>query len=226
MNKNTYRSLIAGAILLVLYLMVALMLPFDRNPVFWLSLGATVLAFLVTAGALYNSILRQPDARSKFYGFPVVRIAVIYCLVQLVVGLLLMILGQWIETWIVVLIYAFILGAAVLGLIAVDVVSDHIQEQDQQMKKDTVRMRALQSRANQLLVTCSDPQIKKFAEELRYSDPVSSPALQEVEQDLIAAVSDLESAVVDGNSQEVEMLCNKATAILLERNRLCKLNKH
>ena len=107
-----------------------------------------------------------------------------------------------------------------------DAFVEHIQQQDQKLKKDTTRMRALQSRANQLVTMSDAPELKKFAEELRYSDPVSGPALQEVERDLAAAVDELQSAVVDGGAESIAALCSKATAILLERNRLCKLHKH
>ena len=76
---------------------------------------------------------------------------------------------------------------------------------------------------------CANPDaaaaVRKLAEELRYSDPVSSPALEEAERDLSAAVADLQSAVADDDSEAVKQLSRKAAALLAERNRLCKLHK-
>ena len=64
-----------------------------------------------------------------------------------------------------------------------------------------------------------------LAEELKFSDPVSSDTILEAERDLAATVDELQSAVVDGDSEAIRQLCRKAKGLLAERNRLCKLNK-
>ena len=66
----------------------------------------------------------------------------------------------------------------------------------------------------------------KFCENVRYSDPVSSEALAEIERDLSAAVDDLQAAIVDGDSGAISQLARKADTLLSERNRVCKLNKN
>ena len=65
-----------------------------------------------------------------------------------------------------------------------------------------------------------------LAEDLGYSDPVGSAALEETERDLSALVDELQSAVADGDSEATRQLCRRASAVLAERNRLCKLSKH
>ncbi len=72
---------------------------------------------------------------------------------------------------------------------------------------------------------CSLPEVKRFSEDVRYSDPVSSDALAEIERDLSAAVEELQSAIVDGDNGAALQLVKKADNLLKERNRLCKLNK-
>lgn len=49
---------------------------------------------------------------------------------------------------------------------------------------------------------CDEPTLKKLAEDLRYSDPVSSDTLAEIEWDLSAAVDELQAAAIDGDSAE------------------------
>lgn len=226
MKKDTIRTLSTIAIILAIYLLVVFLIPFERGDIFWLSFGVTLVAFVVAGSVTYANVANNTDSRSRFYHYPLVRIALIYGTAQLVLSLVFMALGWWIPMWAAVLIYAVILGVALVCLISAGAVVDHIQEQDQQLKKDTTRMRVLQSKANQLIAMSDAPELKKFAEELRYSDPVSSPALMEVERDLAAAVDELQAAVVDGDTASVATLCQKATGILLERNRLCKLHKH
>lgn len=86
-------------------------------------------------------------------------------------------------------------------------------------------MRSLQSKVNQMATQTDVPEVRKFAEDVRYSDPVSSETLTEIERDLAAAVDELQAAIVDGDRDTILTLCRKASNVLSERNRICKLNK-
>lgn len=225
MDKNWKRGAVCLGVLLALYILLAFLIPFVKTAVFWFSFVFTLIAFCVTGYALYTAFLKKPDARSRFYGFPIARIGVLYGGVQLAVGLLFMALGKWIPAWLAVLVYAAMLGAAVIGLVSADAVVETIHTQDQKLKKDVTFMRSLQSKANQMAAQCSLPEVQQFCENVRYSDPVSSEALAEIERDLSAAVDDLQAAIVDGDKGVISQLARKADTLLSERNRLCKLNK-
>ena len=229
MKKDQIRYIAAMAIFLVLYILVAFLIPFEKTAVFWVSFVFTLIAFGVVGASFYIAFLRKPDATSKFYGFPIARIGATYGSAQLAAGLLFMALGQWIPVWVAVLVYAIGLGAAAIGLISAEAVVEHIEVQDVKLKKDVTVMRNLQSKVNQMVSFCTDPEllplVKEFAEEMRYSDPVSSEALAQAEADLTSAVDELQCALVDGDKDSARTLCRKANALLAERNRLCKLNK-
>ena len=229
MKKDTIRGIAALGILLILYILIVFLIPFVKTTVFWVSFVFTLIAFGVVAVSLYIAFVKNPDVKSKFYGFPIAKIGVMYGAAQLLAGLIFMALGLWIPVWAAVLVYAIALGAAVIGLISADAVVEEIHNQDGKLQKNVALMRALQSKLNQMAAQCDDPDaasaVKKFAEELRYSDPVSSDALADIERDLTAAVEELQSAIVDGDSAATKQLCRKASGILAERNRLCKLNK-
>ena len=225
MKKRLLRGSICLGVVLALYLLVAFLIPFAKTAVFWLSFGFTLAAFGVTAFSLYIAFLKKPDARSRFYGFPIAKIGVIYGGAQLLLGLLFMALGKWVPVWVAALVYAIALGAAVIGLVSADAVAEEIHTQDEQLKANVAFMRALQSKVNQMSAQCSLPEIKQFSEEVRYSDPVSSSALADIERDLSAAVEDLQAAIVDGDNGAALQLVKKADNLLKERNRLCKLNK-
>lgn len=225
MKRNFTRSAICLGVLLLLYILLAFLIPFPKTAVFWLSFGFTLVAFAVTSWALYTAFLKKPGSTSRFYGFPIARIGVIYGGGQLVCGLLFMALGKWTPTWLAVLVYAAMLGAAVIGLMGAETVVDTIQSQEQKMKQDVRFMRDLQSKVNQMAAQCSLPEVNQFCENIRYSDPVSSEALAEIDLDLSAAVDNLQSAIVDGDNIAIRQLAQKADNVLNERNRLCKLNK-
>jgi hypothetical protein len=213
----------------VLYILVAFLIPFVHTATFWVSFVFALIAFGVVGASFYIAFVKNPDARSRFYGFPIARIGVIYGAVQLAAGILFMALAAWVPVWAAVLVYAIALGAAVIGLISAEAVVAEIHAQDAKLKKDVALMRGLQSKVNQMASQCDSPDaaaaVKQFAEEMRYSDPVSGEALAQVEADLSAAVDELQAAIVDGDSNSVKQLCRKASGVLAERNRLCKLNK-
>ena len=225
MKKDTIRGIIALTVVLALYILIAFLIPFIHTATFWVSFMFTLIAFCVVAASIYIAFVKNPDAKSRFYGFPIAKLGVIYGVVQLIAGFIFMALGVWIPVWVAVLVYAIALGSVAIGLISADAVREEIQRQDVKLKKDVSFMRNLQSKVCQMATQCDAPELKRFAEDIRYSDPVSSDALGDIEQELAAAVEELQAAVVDGDSESVAQLCRKASAVLAERNRLCKLNK-
>lgn len=229
MKKDTIRWIIGLGVLLVLYILVAFLIPFVKTATFWVSFLFTLIAFGVAAASMYIAFIKNPDAKSRFYGFPIAKIGAIYGLVQLIAGIVFMALAAYVPVWVAILVYAIALGAAVIGLISADAVVEEIHVQDRKLKKDVSLMRGLQSKVDQMATQCDDSNaaasVKNLAEELRYSDPVSSDALLEIEADLSAAVDELQAVFVDGDAEVVTQMCKKTSAILAERNRLCKLNK-
>ena len=67
--------------------------------------------------------------------------------------------------------------------------------------------------------------LNKLAESFRFSDPVSSDALNDIEASLNALVDELQSAVLEKDNAAAQTLCAKVEATLADRNRMCKLNK-
>lgn len=159
-------------------------------------------------------------------GFPIARIGVIYLIAQVAIGGIFMALGHIIPWWLATVLFTIGLALAVIGLVSAETVVEEISAQDEKLKKDVSLMRGLQSKVGQMATLCEDPAIKALAEELRYSDPVSSDAIADIEADLVAAVDALQQAVVEGNREVIVQLCRKTSLLLAERNRLCKLNKN
>ena len=229
MKKGSIRTIIAIAAIFIVYNVIVFAVPFNRGTMFWVSYVFTLVAFAVAAVAIYRAFLKSPDIKSKFYGFPIAKIGVIYWAAQAVVSIIFMILGALVPVWVAVIIYAIGLGVAAVGLVSADAVVEEIHVQDQKLKKNISMMRTLQSKVNQMEAQCSSPEagpaVKKLAEEFRYSDPVSGEALEEIEAELASDIDTLQQAVIDGDTDAVQTLCRKTSAVLAERNRLCKLNK-
>lgn len=226
MKKDTIRAAVVAVVALVIYNLIAFVIPFAHTAAFWISYGFTLAAFAVVAASIYIAFIKNPDAKSRFYGFPIARIGVLYGGTQLIASVIVMAIAAIIPWWIPTLVYAVGMGATIIGLVSAEAIVDEIQTQDVKLKDNTAMMRALQSKVSQIASQADDAAIKALAEEFRYSDPVSNDAIADAEADLAAAVDQLQAAFVDGDQDAMAQLCRKATALLAERNRLCKLNKN
>ena len=225
MKKDAIRAAIVAAVVLALYNLIVFVIPFDRSDAFWVSYVFTMVAFIVVGIAVYLAFMRNPDAKSRFYGFPIARVGVIYGVCQVVASFLFMAIGDLLVWWVPMLLYAIGLGIAIIGLVTTETVVDRIQQQDEKLKVNTSVMRSIQGRVNHLALQTGDPAVRALAEELRYSDPVSSPAIAQAEGNLIATVYAMENAFANGNMENMQAQCRNATIMLAERNRLCKMYK-
>ena len=226
MKKSTLQAIVIVVMVLIAYNIAVFMIPCLKTPTFWISWGFTLLSFAVAGYAVYTSMIQESDAKSRFYGFPIARIGVIYLVAQVAVGGVFMALGHIIPWWLTTVLFTIGLALTVIGLVSAEAVVDEIKTQDVKLKVNISLMRGLQSKVSQMAAQSEDAAIKALAEEFRYSDPVSSDAIAEAEADLAAAVDELQAAYVDRDSEAITKLCRKASALLAERNRLCKLNKN
>lgn len=114
MRKDTIRWIVSLGVSLILYILAAVLIPFAHTATFWVSFVFTLIAFAVVAIAIYIAFVKNPNAKSRFYGFPIAKIGVTYGLVQLIAGFIFMALAPYILVWVAVLVYAIALGAAVI----------------------------------------------------------------------------------------------------------------
>ena len=232
MSKNRLRLYLTIAIIFALFTVIAFAAPFERNTVFWLSYVFAVVALAAQLVVQPRALdLGGHDVKSKFYGFPLTRIATAYLVVQLILSLVFMILCKHMEikTWVPLIAYVLIFGISAIGFIAADAMKEEVERQDTVHKANVGVMRALQSKAVFVASQCEDAETKKalekFSEALRFSDPVSNAATADIEENLTGLLEELGSAVLDKDYPAVKTLCAKAATLLADRNRMCKLNK-
>ena len=231
LTNNTKKGAVGLAIVLVIFCVIAFAVPFTKNGVFWTGFIFGLIAILAQIPIWMIAFKGAESARSKFYGIPIARIGTVYLIVQLILSLIAMFLS-WvpvIPAWPFILLFLIIIGVVALGTIAADVTREEIERQDVQIKRDVSNMRELQSLGRSLVSSCEDksllPQVQKLSDDLRYSDPVSSEATAESEAELKRLLTELQTALFDGDTSGAAGLCKQAQTVLAERNRICKLNK-
>lgn len=229
MKKNMMHVVIAIVIMLAVWSVLSFAIPFAHTAPFWIGYALGMLAILVQLPIILVSFGRGENLRSRLYGFPIAHIGCAYLVAQLVLSLVAMAVGVVFSVWLLIVLETLLIAAAALGLLSTSAMRNEIQRQDLALQANVSCMRALQSKAVALLGQTQDQQVlpllKQLSEELCYSDPVSSAVTSETEANLTICVDDIEKALIDGDMDSVAALCKKANALLVERNRLCRLNK-
>lgn len=231
LTKNEIRFLIMIGLFLAVFNVIVFVVPFVKNGVFWIAYSFGMVAILVQIIVMKLAFDGTESVRSKFYGFPIARIGVIYLIAQVLLSIGAMALGTFIPPWIPAVLFIVILAAAAAGLVSADAIRDEIEKQDEKLVKNVSMMRDLQSKMN-VLISQSDvsgelkSELDKLADNIKYSDPVSSSATQQIENELNFNIEKLQKAIVDGDNTSALTICKKTSGILTERNRLCKLNKN
>lgn len=229
MSKAKVRVIAVIAVLLVVFSVIVFVLPFKKNSIFWLSYLFGILAIAVQLYILKISFGKEKSVKSKFYGFPIAQVGIVYLAVQIAASILFICLASLVPIQIPVILYVILLAAVVLGFVATDAVRDEIERQDKQLAKNVSCMQELRSKAASLPALCEDAETKKLliglSDKFKYSDPVSSPAVEEAEKEIAVIMSELQGAVIENDMTCIKGLCQKASMSLDERNRICKLSK-
>ena len=228
MTKNASKGIMILVILLAVFSVIAFVIPFPKNTVFWIAYACGVFAILFQL-YIFRSSFGKADARSRFYGFPIARLGIYYMVIQLAVSVIEIALSKFLPTWTVIVINVLILAAALIGCITAETMRDEIAAQDGKLKKSVSNMRELQSLTAALPNQTSDIELKKslqkLADEFRYSDPLTSDKTAEMEADMSLRLGDLQQALMDGDIPGAKSLCENLLLRLRERNRVCALNK-
>ena len=229
MGKNEIRGYIVDAIIFIIFSVISFAPPFHKTGVFWLAYIFGVIAIVYQIYVFKISFSQGDDVKSKFYGFPIARVGVIYLGIQLVISLIEMCLAAIIPVWVTIIINILPLAFALVGCIAAEVMRDEIVRQDIHIRTDVGNMRALQSQTASFAGMCQDADVKKIlqdlAEEFKYSDPVTSEATKEMEVELKSLANEIGRALVYGTLNSVRGFCVRTKSSLAERNRVCKLEK-
>ena len=224
-SKNQTRMLVLWCVALGVFHVVILFLPLTRNLLFWLAYAFDVVAIIGQLPIMSLAFKNGQDAKSRFYGFPIARVGLIYLVVQFIAGTVVMLLCEWVPLWLAMILFVCILAFAIVGVIGTDTMRDKVEKIDSETISHTQMMRELSSKVKQLSEHYTYSQLAKLAEEIRYSDPVSSDALRAVEERLSHSIDALTKALPEGNADLINRLIQNTFSILNERNQLCKQMK-
>jgi len=232
MSMNKIRPQVYAIILVIaaVFSAVAFLVPIEREEVFWIGYVSGMIAILLQIPVFGFAYPSQTQLKSKVLGYPVFRIGIIYLAVQMILSFVLFAAGNNgdFPIWLAFLLCLIVLaGALILGMSA-NMAREVIANMETVKSADTTLMKSLAGRAEALVSRTNDPvlmkELKKLAEDIAYSDPVSSPLIAEQEYALSGAFGQLEAAVTSQNPGAVD-LCRNVAIALSDRNSACKSAK-
>ena len=87
MEKNKITAISIIAIAFVTFTVIAFLPPFVRNGVFVTSYIFGLIAIAVAPFVMYVAFKDADSIRSRFYGFPIARIGIVYAVVQILLSI-------------------------------------------------------------------------------------------------------------------------------------------
>jgi hypothetical protein len=204
-----------------IYAVIVFMMNQIYSSVFWVSFAFMVVAF-VSQFFISNLLTKRNDIEAIFFGIPLLSISIFYFFAELVVSILMMIF-QMIGLPIALAIQGILLGIFVIVAIMATLTRDTVQKIDQNIKEQVLFIRTLTVDVESIAMKCSDPALKKeisdLAEALRYSDPITNPAVAATEQKIIQGISRLDGLCSAGDTQNASNLIKEISILLAERNK-------
>lgn len=231
LGKKSKSVIAIYAILLVVYIVAFLIIPFNKIAASWISFAFTIIAI---AGSLliFNFAFNAKETLvSKIYGYPIFRVGAVYALAQLVIGVVICAISAVIAVpyWVALLVSFILLGAAAIGVIITDNTRDLVEEVDESVNVDTKNVTRFQIDIAGIDDVCENTEVKADLEKLnelfRFSDPVTNDETREVEESIKTMLAELKTIVADGSTDDINALIKRITNTLNERNRICKASK-
>ena len=231
LDKKAKSTIAVYAIILTVYILAFLIVPFNKCAASWISFIFTIIAIASSLFICAIAFMAKETLVSKIYGFPIFRVGAIYAVVQLVVGVIICAIGAFVVVpyWVALLLSILFLGAAAIGVIITDNTRDLIEESDDSVKVETKNVTYFQINIAGIVDVCENQDIKTELETLnelfKFSDPVTNEETKESEEALKTMLAELKALVVDGSTDDIKVLIKKITNALNERNRICKVTK-
>ena len=222
MKKNGLMSYLALSIIFVLFNVIAFVVPADKTAPFWATYAFSVVAFAVQIPLWKIALGKKDTLKSKFLGIPVIHVGITYLIIQLIAFAVFMIFPT-LPAWLAVVVCAIILAISALCAIAGQAGANEINRVEEQIKVKRAFIQFLQTDIEMLAENETDAEtkaaLKKLAEKVRFSDPMSHDILGELESRISAKVEEMKTVT------DKKVLIEEVTTLLTERNKKCKILK-
>lgn len=222
MKKNSTKGYVILGILFALVSIIAFAVPTSKTTTFWIAYVFTAAAFAAQIVIWKTSLGKDETLKSKFLGFPVVHIGIVYAVIQVIAFAVFMFVPT-LPAWSAIVACSVIAGASAVCMISADTGRNEIERVEAKVQKKVFYIRELQADIELLADNESEATVKtaltQLAEKIRFSDPMSNEQLADLENKISIKVAELKTA-----SNKLEII-TELNSLLDERNKKCKILK-
>lgn len=222
MMKNKNLGYVVLGILFVLLSVIAFALPTEKTVPFWIAYGFSTIAIMAQIVIWKNALGREDSLKSKFLGLSVVQVGIVYLVIQLAAFVVFTAVPT-LPIWSAIVANAVILGFSVIFMIGGEVGRREIERVEAKVQQKVFFIKELQADVELLSDRETDIEIKtalkRLAEKIRFSDPMSHKSLAEIENTISDKLTELKIG------SEKMALIHELDLLLLERNKKCKILK-
>lgn len=222
MKKNNLMYYLVITILLILFNIIAFVIPIEKNTTFWIVYVFSDLAFIMQVPLWMISVGKNDTLKNKFLGISLIYIGIFYLIIQLIVFIVFVVFPT-LPVWLAIIICSIIFALSIIFVIAGKTGTKEIKRIDEKIKVKRAFIQFLQTDIEMLIENEKDNEtkeaLKKLAEKVRFSDPMSHEMLAELESRISSKVDEMKNLF---NKKE---LIDEVDKLLIERNKKCKILK-
>ena len=172
--------------------------------------------------------LRAKNLTKTLYNIPLISISYTALVVMLIVGTLCMAIPSLPE-WIGIILCALVLAINAIAIIKAVIAANVVSGIDEKVKNQNLFIKELTERAHNLMDFAKSNKLcaeaKKVYEAVRYSDPVSTPALFALDAQIEREFTAFSAAVRAEDYELAKETAHALVEIIDRRNQECKLLK-
>lgn len=221
MKKNSTKGYVILGILFALISIIAFAVPTVKTAAFWIAYVFTAAAFAAQI-IIWRTALGKETLKSKFLGFPVVHIGIVYTVIQVIAFAVFMFVPT-LPTWSAIVGCSVIAGISAVCMISADAGRNEIERVEAKVQKKVFYIRELQADIELLADNETNADVKKaltqLAEKIRFSDPMNNEQLADLEDKISTKIEELKTT-----SSQLEII-TELNSLLDERNKKCKILK-
>ena len=222
MKKNSTKGYVILVILFALVSIIAFAVPTAKTATFWIAYVFTAAAFAAQIIIWKTALGKEETLKSKFLGFPVVHIGIVYAVLQVIAFAVFMFVPT-LPTWSAIVVCSVIAGISAVCMISADAGRNEIERVEAKVQKKVFYIRELQADIELLADNESDATVKtaltQLAEKIRFSDPMSNEQIADLENKISIKAAEIKTA-----ASKLEII-TELNSLLDERNKKCEILK-
>ena len=232
--KNLVKSIIVLGIVWLVFSICYFVIPYHHynSMTFGLVYVFTALGFIVQIYPIVVTFVKSDKLKSKFYSMPLIGVGIIYLVLQILLAVIMCILNSMmpVDTWIPILVSIILLAFVAIGFIGAETYKEEVEKIEQIVEINTVFIDDLKANSKSFYTYFSyEPlknKVKKLHELILYSDPVSSPDLELIEDEISRKFTKLQGLYLKNDYDNLEYAIDELTSLMIDRNNLCKSKKN